>query len=609
MGDLLRPLQLGYGTPLGAEAAVHVARTYLHNMQSNQLILKIDFRNAFNSIRRDKMLLSLLEHVPEIYPLVFSAYRNPSYLFFDNNIVESAEGVQQGDPLGPLLFSLTIHHLLSHLAAELKVFYLDDGTLGGTIEEVVGDLRKLEEAADTLGLVLNHQKSEVICSDPSTKNSMLAVSPDLKCVDSKDACLLGSPIGGRQSLDDVLTSKLRALEVMGERLSLLHSQDALCLLRNAFSLPKILYILRTAPCFQSSILSVLDSLQRTLLESICNINLSEEAWSQASLPIKSGGLGIRSFTMLAPSAYLASAAGSSCISKRILPSSMSSAPNTFKAEALTTWSCSHTSAPSSESDSSKQKAWDMPHVSAAFTRLLEGATPQAKGRLLAVQRKETGAWLTAPPVSSLGLRLEDEAVRIGVGLRLGLPLCSVHKCTLCGNQVDIHGTHGLHCRKKPGVHSRHAALNDVIKRSLAAADLPSILEPVGLCRTDGKRADGVTIVPWKRGRALTWDVTVWDSFAPSYVSLAASGPGLIANRAESHKKLLYHELTHTHHFVPIGFETLGVFGDEAMSFLKELGHLIKSRSADCQSFHYLCQRISVTIQRFNAEAVMSCCNV
>ena len=39
-----------------------------------------------------------------------------------------------------------------------------------------------------------------------------------------------------------------------------------------------------------------------------------------------------------------------------------------------------------------------------------------------------------------------------------------------------------------------------------------------------------------------------------------------------------------------------------MSFLKELGHLIKSRSADCQSFHYLCQRISVTIQRFNAEA-------
>ena len=173
-------------------------------------------------------------------------------------------------------------------------------------------------------------------------------------------------------------------------------------------------------------------------------------------------------------------------------------PTPSKADALAMWSCSHTSDPPSESVSSKQKAWGTPHVNAAFTRLLEGATPQV---LLAVQRRETGAWLTAPPVSSLGLCLEDEAVRIGVGLRLGLPLCTAHKCTLCGNQVDIHGTHGLHCRKKPGVHSHHAALNNVIEPSLAAADFPSILEPVGLCRTDGKRANGVTIMPWKRGRA------------------------------------------------------------------------------------------------------------
>ena len=78
---------------MGPEAAV--TRTYLHNVQSNQLILKINFHNAFNSIRRDKMLSSVLEHAPEIYPLVFSVYRNPSYLFFNNNIMESAEGLQQ----------------------------------------------------------------------------------------------------------------------------------------------------------------------------------------------------------------------------------------------------------------------------------------------------------------------------------------------------------------------------------------------------------------------------------------------------------------------------------------------------------------------------------
>lgn len=71
MGDLLSPLQLGYGTPLGAEAAVHTACTYLHNMHPESLMLKVDFCNAFNSIRRDKVLHSVLELAPEIYPLFF----------------------------------------------------------------------------------------------------------------------------------------------------------------------------------------------------------------------------------------------------------------------------------------------------------------------------------------------------------------------------------------------------------------------------------------------------------------------------------------------------------------------------------------------------------
>jgi len=38
-------------------------------------------------------------------------------------------------------------------------------------------------------------------------------------------------------------------------------------------------------------------------------------------------------------------------------------------------------------------------------------------------------------------------------------------------------------------------------------------EPSGLLRTDGKRPDGVTLLPWKQGKCATWDVTVSDTLA------------------------------------------------------------------------------------------------
>ena len=53
---LLAPRQLGFGVPGGCEGAVHVARRFVENMQPDQVLLKVYFKNAFNSIRRDPIL-------------------------------------------------------------------------------------------------------------------------------------------------------------------------------------------------------------------------------------------------------------------------------------------------------------------------------------------------------------------------------------------------------------------------------------------------------------------------------------------------------------------------------------------------------------------------
>ena len=55
----------------------------------------------------------------------------------------------------------------------------------------------------------------------------------------------------------------------------------------------------------------------------------------------------------------------------------------------------------------------------------------------------------------------------------------------------------------------HSLLNDVgpCGGDALRAQVPSCKEPAGLSRSDGKRPDGVLLIPWSRGRCVTWDVT------------------------------------------------------------------------------------------------------
>ena len=203
--------------------------------------------------------------------------------------------------------------------------------------------------------------------------------------------------------------------------------------------PKVLYILRTAPSYISPLLVTFNSIQRKLMESICNIHLSDQGWLQASLPIISGGLGIRSAVLLAPSAFLASAVGSASLSRAILPIQFDPVwPSKSTLSAIQHWKSLAEGVVETPSGNSaiKQKAWDTPLVDGQFALLLSltSANPAAKAHLLAAQQKESGAWLTAPPLRALGLRLSNESICTAVGLRLGAPLCSPHSCSLCGSK-------------------------------------------------------------------------------------------------------------------------------------------------------------------------------
>ena len=178
---------------------------------------------------------------------------------------------------------------------------------------------------------------------------------------------------------------------------------------------------------------------------------------------------------------------------------------------LTTFSSSAPAAP----PDGKQSAWDKPVIAADLAAVKSHFCDSFKtARLLTVSVPHSGDWLHVLPLATCGLKLDNEAIRIAVGLRLGVNLCEPHQCP-CGKLVDARGTHGLSCKRGAARAIHHHQLNDIVRRALVSANIPSVLEPTGLSREDGKRPDGMTLIPWQGRKNVTWDVTITDTTADS----------------------------------------------------------------------------------------------
>jgi len=166
--------------------------------------------------------------------------------------------------------------------------------------------------------------------------------------------------------------------------------------------------------------------------------------------------------------------------------------------------------------------------------------------------------------------------------------------------VDPLGQHALSCKKNAGRVQRHAWLNNLIHRALIRADTLAVKEPQGLSRTDGKKPDGLTLVPWLSGHSATWDVTVVHTLAASYIQRSAVEAGSAESAASERKSAKYSNVAAIHMFYPIAVETLGVLADEAHEFISEIGERASPSTADPRETTFLYQRISAAIQRFNA---------
>ena len=167
--------------------------------------LQLDFCNTFNNTNRDAMFVEIHRRIPSISAWMESCYSCQPLLLLGKGSIHSCCGVQHGDPLGPLGFALSLHPLVERIKAEapglaLNAWYLDDGTLVGSLEDLAAALHIVERDGPTLGLHLNRSKSllfipeEVVASNLPLPSDIPITRRGTRCFPS---CLLILSVPGR----------------------------------------------------------------------------------------------------------------------------------------------------------------------------------------------------------------------------------------------------------------------------------------------------------------------------------------------------------------------------------------------------------------------------
>ena len=123
---LLCPLQVGVATSDVCESIVHATRELAHRYgHDNRLgLLQLDLANAFNRISRAAFRAEVRQHIPGLHAWTQYFYghnTNPELWIVDgahqrdHYRLKSVCGVQQGDPLGPLLFTQALRPILQQV--------------------------------------------------------------------------------------------------------------------------------------------------------------------------------------------------------------------------------------------------------------------------------------------------------------------------------------------------------------------------------------------------------------------------------------------------------------------------------------------------------------
>ena len=651
-----RPFQYALSTRAGTECVAHALQASVA-MDASTCILSIDGISAFDSMSRAAMMegLAALPNASSMLPFVLSFYgRDSQYLWCDKegqtHTVYQSEGGEQGDPLMPLLYALGQHPALDRVAQHLRgneriYAFLDDVYITCPPERV-------RILYDLLSQCLREQAQIQVHVGKTRIWNRAGIEP-INCADLRDAggqaawrgdtslptseqgvTVLGTPIGHPDFVEASLTAiALKHQKLLDVLPGVPNLQSAWILLSMCAATRANYYLRALSPGSVLSFAQQHDNAVWSCLKNLLGADLDEatdaRARSIAQLPLRYGGLGLRSSCRTSPAAYWASWADSLQMIRERHPQMARALTETFAREDLLpdnslgqvnacathlqsqgnfrapTWhALAHGMRPQQADGEERdrdpgewQHGWQF-YAADALERTYRNNSllPQLQRGDQALLRSQSGlgaaAAFTALPTSD-DTAFSPQEMRILIQRRLRLPLPALPRRCRCGCLLDTLGDHRAACPRAGILASRGFALEAMAARicreakgrvstNVMVRDL-NIEAAVG----DARRLEVVVNnLPLFGGSQLAIDTTLVSPVRANGQSIpgAFRHDGVALKRAKQRKQRTYPELTGGRgrtRLLVMALEIGGRWNHDAYHFLR---HLAKARSREVPEY-------------------------